>query len=169
MSAGQKAHGGLPPGVTHETYDRLRHGNGPAEVIEHVYREFRFTWDPRGYHWDVLHPEKAYVPPDALFEVAVEGGEVIGTVGGTCHDGVAELKRLYLYDRHRGRGVGRALLDRFIGWARERGCTRAILWSDKRFTDAHRLYALAGFQVMGERICNDPDQSPEFGYALELT
>jgi GNAT superfamily N-acetyltransferase len=160
--------GTLPPGVVLEPYVRSRHGDGPAHVIEHVYREFRFTWDPGGYHWDVLHPEQAYAPPDGFFEVAVEGGEVIGTVGGTSHGGVAELKRLYLYDRHRGRGIGRALLDRFLAWARSKGCTRAILWSDKRFTDAHRLYALAGFRVMGDRVCDDPDRSPEWGYSLDL-
>jgi GNAT superfamily N-acetyltransferase len=151
-----------------EPYDRAKHGDGPARVIEDVYREFGFTWDPGGYHHDVLHPEEAYAPPEGLFEVAVEGDEVIGTVGGTQRDGVAELKRLYLREVARGKGIGRALLDRFLQWAQEHGCERAILWSDKRFTDAHRLYGRAGFQVMAERVCDDPDKSPEFGYRLEL-
>jgi GNAT superfamily N-acetyltransferase len=139
-------------------------------VIEDVYREFRFTWDPGGYHHDVLHPEEAYVAPDGFFEVAVEETtrDVIGTVGGTQRDGVAELRRLYLREPARGRGIGRALLERFLGWAESRGCERAIIWSDKRFTDAHRLYGRFGFQVMAERVCDDPDKSPEFGYRLEL-
>jgi GNAT superfamily N-acetyltransferase len=151
-----------------EPYERARHGDGPAHVVEDVYREFGFTWDPGGYHHDVLHPERAYAPPQAFFEVAVEDGRVIGTVGGEHADGVAELQRLYLLSSVRGRGIGRALLDRFLAWARRNGCERAILWSDKRFTDAHRLYARAGFRVMGDRICDDPDKSPEFGYMLDL-
>ena len=156
-----------------EPYDRSRHGNGPALVIEDVYREFGFTWDPGGYHHDVLHPEEGYPPPDSFFDVAVDPGAegesgVVGTVGGSCHDGVAELKRLYLLDAWRGKGLGRALLDRFIEWARSRGCMRAILWSDKRFTDAHRLYGRAGFRVMSERVCDDPDRSPEWGCRLDL-
>lgn len=161
--------GGAAPGdgVIYEPYDRAKHGNGPALVVEDVYREFRFIWEPGGYHADVLHPEVAYPPPDAFFDVAVLGGEVVGTVGGTAKQGVAELARLYLYDRCRGRGIGHALLERFLAWARARGCTRAILWSDKRFADAHRLYARAGFRVMAERICDDPDKSPEWGMTLE--
>jgi GNAT superfamily N-acetyltransferase len=158
----------LPPSIAVEPYDRARHGDGPAHVVEDVYREFRFTWDPDGYHRDVLRPEDAYPPPDSFFDVAVEEGRVIGTIGGSVHDGVAELKRLYVFDSQRGRGVGRALAERFLEWARGRGATRAILWSDKRFTDAHRLYGALGFRVMAERICDDPDRSPEFGYSLEL-
>jgi GNAT superfamily N-acetyltransferase len=155
--------------ITIEPYTRERHGNGPARVIEDVYREFGFTWQPEGYHYDVLHPEVAYPPPDRFFDVAVRDGEVIGTVGGELQSGVAELKRLYLPRTLRGLGIGHRLLERFVEWARSRGATRAVLWSDKRFTDAHRLYARAGFRVMGDRICpGDPDRSEEFGYSLEL-
>ena len=158
-----------PSAVTIEPYQRERHGNGPARVIENVYREFGFTWEPGGYHHDVLHPEEAYAPPDHFFDVAVIHGEVVGTVGGEIREGVAELKRLYLPKSLRGLGIGRRLLERFLAWARACGATRAILWSDKRFTDAHRLYARAGFLVIGDRICpGDPDNSDEFGCALEL-
>ena len=71
-----------PSAVKIEPYSRERHGNGPARVIENVYREFGFTWQPGGYHHDVLHPEEAYAPPDHFFDVAVIDGEVVGTVGG---------------------------------------------------------------------------------------
>ena len=65
---------------------------------------------------------------------------------------VAELKRLYLRESARGKGVGRMLLDRFLAWAEANRCERAIIWSDKRFTDAHRLYGKMGFQVMADRV-----------------
>ena len=156
-------------GVCIEPYVRERHGDGPARVVEGVYREYGFTWEPLGYHFDVLFPEQAYAPPDHFFDVAVKDDEVVGTVGGALTDGVAELKRLYLSKSLRGLGVGRRLLDRFVDWARERGAARAILWSDKRFTDAHRLYERAGFRVTGDRICpGDPDNADEFGYARDL-
>ena len=155
--------------ITLEPYDRARHGDGPARVVERVFREFGFTWEPLGYHFDVLFPEQAYAPPDRFFEVAVWDGDVVGTVGGALADGVAKLKRLYLAESLRGLGIGRRLLDRFVAWARAQGATRAVLWSDKRFTQAHRLYERAGFRVVGDRICpGDPDHSDEFGYALEL-
>jgi GNAT superfamily N-acetyltransferase len=161
---------GSVPAFRIEPYARARHGKGPALVVEDVYREFGFTWEPHGYHHDVLHPEEAYPPPAAFFDVAVDvmTGDVVGTVGGESSDGVAELQRLYLFRAWRGKGVGRALLERFLSWARARGCTRAILWSDKRFTDAHRLYSRVGFRVMADRVCDDPDLSPEWGYTLDL-
>jgi GNAT superfamily N-acetyltransferase len=156
------------PEVRIEPYDRERHGDAPARVVEDVFREFRFTWDPGGYHHDVLHPEEAYAPPEGFFDVAVEGDEVVGTVGGRHRDGVAELHRLYLRESARGKGIGRRLLDRFLAWAEANRCERAIIWSDKRFTDAHRLYGKVGFQVMADRVGDDPDKSPEYGYRLEL-
>ena len=157
-----------PTTVRIEPYDRARHGDGPARVIEAVYREYGWTWEPDGYHKDVMRPEVAYAPPAAFFDVAVEDGRVIGTVGGLKHGDVAELERLYLLANERGRGIGRLLFERFLAWARDVGCTRAILWSDKRLLEAHRLYESAGFAVVGERICQDPEKSPEWGYARDL-
>ena len=160
-----------------EPYDRRRHGDGPARVIEAVYKEYGWAWEPEGYHKDVMRPEVAYAPPAGFFDVAIDeardaadpAAAVIGTVGGLVREArVAELERLYLLAEERGRGVGRALFERFLAWAREAGCRRAILWSDKRLHAAHRLYERAGFAVVGDRICNDPEQSPEWGYAKDL-
>ncbi len=160
-----------PPAIRIEDYARARHGDGPARVVEAVYREYRFTWEPGGYHDDVVRPEVHYRAPSSFFAVAVDSsGTVIGTVGGAIHGDEAELKRLYLLADHRGQGVGRLLLARFLSWARAAHAARAVAWSDKRFLDAHRLYAAAGFTVTGDRICpGDPDVSPEFGYTLPLT
>ena len=160
-----------------EPYDRAKHGDGPARVIEDVYREYGFTWEPDGYHRDVVRPEEGFAGPDAFFDVAVDdsggasgkGGRVVGTVGGTVHGDEAELKRLYLCRSHRGTGLGRALAERFVAWARSKGCARAVAWSDKRLTDAHHLYGKLGFTVTGDRICpGDPDVSPEWGLTLVL-
>ena len=134
-----------------------------------VYREYGWTWEAAGYHLDLYEIERAYAAPDAFFDVAIEDGRVIGTIGGTVHGDEAELKRLYTYSSVRRRGVGRALTERFLAWARSRGATRAVLWSDKRLLDAHRLYGKFGFAVMGSRICpGDPDEADEWGMALRL-
>jgi GNAT superfamily N-acetyltransferase len=160
-----------------EPYDRRLHGDGPARVIEAVYREYGWTWEPEGYHRDVMRPEVAYAAPAGFFDVAVDAARadanpaarVIGTVAGLVREGgIAELERLYLLAEERGRGVGRALFERLLAWARDARCRRAILWSDKRLHAAHRLYERAGFSRVGERICNDPEHSPEWGYAKDL-
>jgi putative acetyltransferase len=52
--------------------------------------------------------------------------------------------------------------------AKKNGRSTMELWSDKRFTDAHRLYERFGAKVVGERICHDPDKSPEWGLVLPV-
>jgi GNAT superfamily N-acetyltransferase len=163
-----------PAAFSIEAYDRARHGLGPVAVVKEVYREYGFTWEADGYHRDLHEPERAYAPPDHFFDVATVAGEVVGTIGGEARradDGVleAELKRLYVYARCRGMGIGHALTGRFLDWARSKGCRRAVLWSDKKLVLAHRLYTAAGFHIVGERICpGDPDQAEEWGFTLAL-
>jgi hypothetical protein len=42
------------------------------------------------------------------------------------------------------------------------------IWSDKKLLDGHRLYEKVGAVLVGERLCHDPDQSPEWGLVLDL-
>jgi GNAT superfamily N-acetyltransferase len=157
------------PAARLEPYSRAAHGDGAARVVEAVYREWGFTWEPEGYHDDVVRPEEHYRAPDAFFDVAVDGGRVVGTIGGAREGEEAELKRLYVLPSHRRLGVGRALSERFLAWARAVGVKRAVLWSDKRFVAAHALYQGLGFRAFSERICpGDPDRSSEWGMEREI-
>jgi GNAT superfamily N-acetyltransferase len=96
-----------------------------------------------------------------------ERGRVVGCAGISMHECVGELHRMYLYRDYRGRGIGRRLLDTSIDHLKTCGVRRMLLWSDVKFTDAHRLYERNGFKRFGERICNDPDANREYGYAKE--
>ena len=51
----------------------------------------------------------------------------------------------------RGRGVGRALLESVIAWARSRALDRLELWVTKGNVAAARLYERAGFADTGRR------------------
>ena len=53
--------------------------------------------------------------------------------------------------------------------ARVRGCVAMEVWTDKRFEEAHKLYLNLGAKMVGERLCHDPEQSPEYGLILPLT
>jgi GNAT superfamily N-acetyltransferase len=87
-----------------------------------------------------------------LFLVARDGGDVIGLAALSFawtleHGGKsAWLDELYVVPEHRGRGVGRALLERVIVEARVLGC-RAI---DLEVEEAHRrveqLYEREGYR-----------------------
>jgi GNAT superfamily N-acetyltransferase len=156
---------GARPRPRIEPWSRERHGDGAARVVEAVYREWGFTWEPEGYHDDVVRPEAHYIGEGAFFDVAVDGDLVVGTIGGVLEGDEAELVRLYVLPSHRRLGLGRALSERFLSWARSAGATRTFLWSDKRFVAAHALYESLGLRVFSERICpGDPDRSIEWGY-----
>lgn len=78
------------------------------------------------------------------------------------------LERLYVLPAARDLGLGSALLRTAIQQALEEGRTLMEIWSDKKLTLAHQLYERFGAIRVGERICDDPDQSPEWGMALQL-
>lgn len=60
-----------------------------------------------------------------------------------------ELKSMFVADEARGRGVGRALLDHLVDFAREKGMTRLSLetGASDYFDAARALYARNGFEV----------------------
>jgi ribosomal protein S18 acetylase RimI-like enzyme len=57
----------------------------------------------------------------------------------------AEMHLLAVSPEHRGRGVGRALVDAAVSRARDSGFARMVLWTQPSMHAAHRVYAGAGF------------------------
>ena len=86
--------------------------------------------------------------------VAESQGEVVGTivlliVPNLSHNGTpwAFLENLIVTESHRGRGLGRMLLDHSVDLARKSGCHMVELCSDVRRQEAHELYASMGFEA----------------------
>ena len=97
-----------------------------------------------------LDPE-GLLDPAIVFFTAREGGTLLGT-GALKLDGAqAEIKSMHTLDAARGRGVARAVLERLLVEARERGCERVNLetGSMTAFAPARRLYEAAGFTYTG--------------------
>jgi len=132
-----------------------------AAVVKVVFDEFGFTCDEFGYHADLRDVEAAY----PVFFVAELEGRIVGTAGFSTR---GSLERLYVLRAARGTGVGSALLAAVVEAARQAGQSQLEIWSDKRFTAAHRLYELHGARVVGERVHDDPDSSHEWGLLLDL-
>jgi putative acetyltransferase len=57
----------------------------------------------------------------------------------------AEIKRMYVSPRHRGAGVGRAIVEKCEQVARELGVSRIVLETGERQPEALTLYAHCGF------------------------
>ena len=102
--------------------------------------------------------------PDRLVLVAEHSGDVVGYVfaevepiswkelrgpSGFIHD-------LFVDDRMRGQGAGRALLTEAIAWIRSKGMTQIVLWSEWNNATAQRLFANTGFRrTMMEMTLDD--------------
>lgn len=84
---------------------------------------------------------------DAAIFVAEVGGRVVGMVG-ISGSGVAELG-MYVAADHRGRGVGSALLEAAIAWARDHGAHQISLDVWPHNQAARNLYRKYGFLEEG--------------------
>lgn len=142
---------------------------GVLRVVQTVYDEYGFTWDAQGYHRDLYNIEEDYLAGGGMFWVLLAGQSVVGCAGIRLHGEECELHRMYLLRDFRGRGLGRKLLELAVAHGRSAGCQWMRAWSDVKLVDAHRLYLKSGFVQRGERICNDPDKSREYGFAKRLT
>jgi GNAT superfamily N-acetyltransferase len=161
---------------------------GAISVIREVFDEYGFTWEEDGYHADLYDVPKIYFADGHRFYVAISQGEVVGTVALEFFDPISgepgqttlvedtvriastdcSLERLYVRPSARKSGIGGMLLEHVINAAQESGCQAMEIWSDKRFEAAHRLYHRFGAVVVADRICDDPDESPEWGLRLPL-
>ncbi len=162
--------------------------DGVVRVIRSVFEEYSFTWEEGGYHADLYDIEGHYDANGDSFFVAEMDGEIVGTVALgrfprieglagdlTEVDGFvrvqgcdSDLNRLYVHASARRFGLGHCLMSHVVSTARAEGRQALEIWSDKRFVDAHRLYGRFGARVVGDRICHDPDQSPEWGLIVTL-
>lgn len=76
-------------------------------------------------------------------------------------DGAAEIGGLIVDESCRGRGIGRAIVEKAAAWAREQGCGSLCVRSNVVREDAQRFYTGLGFDVIKNqavfRRALDPD------------
>ena len=77
-----------------------------------------------------------------------DDGAMIGAAMGYSWAGISELRQMWVDERHRGKGFGRALLDAFVAEAAQRGVKR--VWLSSHSFQAPEFYEKAGFVRMAE-------------------
>ena len=99
-------------------------------------------------------PEK-YKEPDGAFFIARDGAKAIGCVGlKKIGDRVCEMKRLFVLDGYKGRGVGTRLVEAIIREGEGKGYSRMRLDTLKRMDKALALYRKFGFKEIGQYVEN---------------
>jgi putative acetyltransferase len=127
--------------------------------------------DPHDDLPDLISPASSYAATEGAFwAVEDERGRVCACVAVDFPEsGTAELHRLYVRSDRRGQGFGSLLVRQAENHARARGADRIVLWSDTRFTTAHRLYKRLGYtQIDGQRQLTDISKSAEYRFEKAL-
>lgn len=87
-----------------------------------------------------------------LFVARDEAGRAVGMGALKIHGPeLGEVKRMFTRPEVRGQRVGRHLLERIVGLARERGLAEVMLetGTGDGMAEAHRLYTRYGFEPRG--------------------
>jgi putative acetyltransferase len=102
--------------------------------------------------------------------VAERAGAIVGCVCATPSGEGVELHKFYVDAGLRGSGLAQTLFGLVAETAARVGACRIWLWSDARFTRAHRFYEKMGFQRGAEtRALDDVSNTIEFFFARDLT
>lgn len=72
----------------------------------------------------------------------------------------AQLRILLVTPDGRGHGLGQALVDRCIDFARRAGYGQLVLWTNDPLASARRIYLAAGFELV--------DEDPHHNFGVDL-
>ena len=106
---------------------------------------------------------------DRVTFIAERDGVWLGLASGIATDPINPtdpgpfLVGMFVDSAERGQGLGAALVEAVVAWARSRGAARLYLWVTSTNTPAIALYAKCGFQRTG-----DTQPLPHFPSVAEL-
>jgi ribosomal-protein-alanine N-acetyltransferase len=116
-------------------------------VLEIESLSFPTPWSLSSFRYELL--ENPYA---SLFGARTPGAP--GVVGFACVwviDQEMKINNIAVHPRWRGRGIGGRLLDHLLQFAVRLGCVEAVLEVRPSNEAARRMYARAGFRVVGRR------------------
>lgn len=137
-----------------------------ATDIDRVNRYF----DPASFEPELAGLPGRYAPPAGSLLIAYDDGRPVGCVGmRDLGDGTCEMKRMFVSAEARGKGVGKALVDRLLDDAREVEYRLMRLDTSMHQHEAMALYEQSGFRRT-EPYYDVPDDLRDWlrFYQLEL-
>ncbi len=137
------------------------------ELIFSVLEEYGLKADPAITDADLNDIENSYLRSGGMFDVVESAsGMLVGTVGlFPLKSSVCELRKMYLAKSCRGLGLGRKLLDRILGQAKQMGFKQVELETASVLKEAINLYERYGFRELARsQMASRCDQA----YVLDL-
>jgi GNAT superfamily N-acetyltransferase len=134
------------------TVRHARTEDAPAvrEIVRGVLAEYGLPPDPGGIDRDLEDIDAFYLSRGGGFLVAVAAdGTIVGSCGVLPLDATTwELRKMYLRQDVRGRGLGKQLLAQALDLVRSRGGKRVELETASVLVEAIGLYTAAGFRQL---------------------
>jgi ribosomal-protein-alanine N-acetyltransferase len=129
-----------------------------TDDIDRIMAVMEVAFDPAfGESWTRRQVSDALLMPNTHYLLAATDGtparEGQAAAGFALSRGAADEEELLLiavHPDHRGRGIGRALIERFAAAARARGARRLFL-EMREGNRAEALYRRCGFESVGRR------------------
>jgi putative acetyltransferase len=154
------------------SWPRLRPANNKdcdniSGLVYSILKEYDLKPDPACTDSDINDIESSYFDRGgAFFVLEVEDSMVIGVYGLYPVDGqTCELRKMYLHKAHRGKGLGKFLLEDALSKARQLGFEKMILETASVLKEAIALYKSYGFvEYNPQHMSSRCDQA----YRLEL-
>ena len=127
-----------------------------VELVQTILKQ-EFPQDQKAYPvGDLQDLQKSYGGTGDSFLVAEENGRVIGTCGVKADgDKIAILRRFFVDSSHRGKGVGRGLLDEALTFCRKRKFKEVVIRTSASMEQAINICRKAGFGPDGDWSFND--------------
>jgi putative acetyltransferase len=149
----------LPPEIEIRTIAQ-KDNPAVAKLIRDTLKEFGAHHPGTVYYdaaTDVLF-EQFHETPGAIYYVAVYKNEIVGGGGIFPSNGLppdtCELVKMYLYPGVRGRGLGKALIQKCIGFAESAGYKKIYLETMPELKQALKTYEKFGFKFLDHPMGN---------------
>lgn len=112
-------------------------------------RSFQNYLDLQRYDEEIQHLEEKYGMPSGRLYLAYCDGEAAGCIGLKNMDGMnCEMKRLYVRPQFRGKNIGKLLIQKIIGDAKEIGYSYMLLDTLPFLEKAIHMYEKFGFYTI---------------------
>ena len=128
-------------------------------IIKSVFEEHGINRPGTAYFDDSLNQlSESFAVPQSIYFIARAHGVICGGAGvyptDGLPDGTCELVKMYLLPEARGKGLGKALIERCLEFARHNGYQKMYLETMPELQKAVGIYEKLGFTLLPGAIGN---------------